>query len=392
MLMATTQLSASDQFVSGSAGLVGGSRSVVRVHTAVSAFLVPTAAATPARPDTTDQPMRCPVSVLDAAEATKMSGWVVKSDAMSWIYPQAAALKLGQTDPMSDNTTIGDISINYLAQGDPADPPILMIMGLGAQRVSWPPEFVEALVARGRYVITFDNRDAGESTHLHDSPVDLGELVGAMMGGDPLANVPYNLSDMASDARAVLDAVGLERAHIIGASMGGMIAQALVLEYPERALSLTSVFSTTGEPELGGPTAEAAAALITPVPEDREGYIAATTETWKIWSAPEHWDEAEVRARLEREYDRSFDPPAVMRQLAAILASGSRADDLPNIAAPTLVIHGLADTLVQPDGGRRTAELIPGAELLEIPDMGHELPEVHWDVVLDAVAALTAAG
>ena len=288
-------------------------------------------------------------------------------------------------------TASGDIVVNYLTQGDPTDPPVLMIMGLGAQRVSWPPEFVEALVERGRYVITFDNRDAGESTHLSDAEVDLGELVGALLGGAPLAEVPYTLSEMAADAVAVLDAVGIDRAHIVGASMGGMIAQTLVIAYPERALSLTSVFSTTGEPEVGRPSDEAAAALITPAPTEREAYLEATAERWKIWSAPEHWDAAAVRARLEREYVRSFDPAAVTRQLAAILASGSRAEALPSVTAPTLVIHGLADTLVKPDGGRRTAELIPGAKLLEIPDMGHELPEAHWDTVLDAVEAHTGA-
>ena len=173
--------------------------------------------------------------------------------------------------------------------------------------------------------------------------------------------------------------------------MGGMIAQTLVIAHPERALSLTSVFSTTGEPEVGRPSDEAAAALITPAPTEREAYLEATAERWKIWSAPEHWDAAVVRARLEREYVRSFDPAAVTRQLAAILASGSRAEALPSVTAPTLVIHGLADTLVKPDGGRRTAELIPGAKLLEIPDMGHELPEAHWDTVLDAVEAHTGA-
>lgn len=289
----------------------------------------------------------------------------------------------------SQNVANGDINLNYLTQGEPGDPPILMIMGLGAQRVSWPPEFVERLADRGRYVITFDNRDAGESTHLHDASVDLGELVGAMLGGAPLTDVPYTLSDMAGDAVTVLDALGVERAHIIGASMGGMIAQSLVIEHPERVLSLTSVFSTTGEPEVGRPTDEAAAALITPTPTEREAYIEATSERWRIWSAPEHWDDAAVRARLEREYDRSFDPAAVTRQLAAILASGSRSGQLVDVAAPTLVIHGLMDTLVQPDGGRRTAALIPGARLLEIPDMGHELPEVHWDTVLDAVVEHT---
>ncbi|MEZ5372714.1 MAG: alpha/beta fold hydrolase [Microthrixaceae bacterium] len=289
----------------------------------------------------------------------------------------------------SRNVVNGDLTINYLTQGDHEDPPILMIMGLGAQRVSWPPEFIERLVDRNRFVVTFDNRDAGESTHLDDAEIDLGELLGAMMTGQPPENVPYTLSDMAGDAVAVLDAVGLDRAHVVGASMGGMIAQTLVIEHPERVLSLTSVFSNTGEGDIGGPSDEAAAALVTPVPEEREAYLAATAERWKIWSAPEHWDEAAVRDRLVREYDRSFDPASVPRQLAAIMASGSRAEALAGVTAPTLVIHGLLDTLIQPDGGRRTAELVPGATLLEIPDMGHELPEVHWDVVLDAVEAHT---
>ena len=286
----------------------------------------------------------------------------------------------------------GDISIDYATLGDSAAPPVLMIMGLGAQRVSWPPEFLQRLADRGRYVVTFDNRDAGCSTHLHDVAVGLDQLVGALMGGGELTEVPYTLSDMAGDAVAVLDALEIDSAHIVGASMGGMIAQTLVIEHPGRALSLTSVFSTTGEPEVGVPTDEAVMALVSPVPEDREGYITTMMERWRVWSAPEHWDDDAVRGRLEREYDRSFDPAATPRQLAAILTSGSRAGQLPGVEAPTLVIHGLLDTLVQPSGGRRTAELIPGAELLEIPDMGHELPEAHWDTVIGAIVDHTAAG
>lgn len=331
-------------------------------------------------------------------------GWVIRSEIMAQRYPQARPGKLGQNRVMTDpnaasspapsaGTAVnGDISIDYATLGDSDAPPILMIMGLGAQRVSWPPEFLARLADRGRFVITLDNRDAGLSTHLHDAAVALDELVGALMGGGQLAEVPYTLSDMADDAVAVLDAVGIDRAHIVGASMGGMIAQMLVIDHPERALSLTSVFSTTGEMDVGVPTDEAVMALISPVPEDREGYITTMMERWKVWSAPEHWDDRAVRGRLEREYDRSFDPGATPRQLAAILTSGSREELLPGIKVPTLVIHGLLDTLVQPTGGRRTAELIPGAELLEIPDMGHELPEAHWDTVIGAIVGHTAAG
>ena len=290
-------------------------------------------------------------------------------------YPQARWRKLGQNRAMTDLNAVftaapsagtavnGDITIDYATLGDSGAPPVLMIMGLGAQRVSWPPEFLQRLADRGRYVVTFDNRDAGRSTHLHDEAVGLDELVGALMGGGELAKVPYTLSDMAGDAVAVLDALDIGRAHVVGASMGGMIAQTLVIEHPERALSLTSVFSTTGEPEVGVPTDEAVMALVSPVPEDREGYITTMMERWRVWSAPEHWDDVAVRGRLEREYDRSFDPAATPRQLAAILTSGSRAEQLPGVSVPTLVIHGLLDTLVQPSGGRRRIHFDPATSV-----------------------------
>lgn len=280
------------------------------------------------------------------------------------------------------------ITMEYESTGD--GEPLLLIMGLGGQLTDWPENVPELLASRGFRVIAVDNRDQGLSTEMDWTPPSQAKSVlGTVVGRPPKAG--YLLSDMAADTAGLLDALGLDSAHVVGASMGGMIAQTLVIAHPERALSLTSVFSTTGEPEVGRPSDEAAAALITPAPTEREAYLEATAERWKIWSAPEHWDAAAVRARLEREYVRSFDPAAVTRQLAAILASGSRAEALPSVTAPTLVIHGLADTLVKPDGGRRTAELIPGAKLLEIPDMGHELPEAHWDTVLDAVEAHTGA-
>jgi pimeloyl-ACP methyl ester carboxylesterase len=284
--------------------------------------------------------------------------------------------------------TPAGIALAYETVGDPTDPPLLMVMGYGSQLIAWPRGFSEMLAAGGRFVIEFDNRDSGLSSKLDGIEVDMGALVAAARAGEAdrvAAIAPYTLSDLADDCIAILDALGLERAHVLGASMGGMIAQQLAIERPERLLTLTSMMSTTGETEYGAPTDEALTALLTPSPPERDAYIQASAEKGLIWASRRYGDRAQLEALAAASYDRCFYPEGVGRQLAAILATGSRADGLRALTVPTLVIHGLDDVLIQPDGGERTAELIPGAGLMLVEDMGHDRPEPLWPLLTEAI-------
>lgn len=268
------------------------------------------------------------------------------------------------------------IDICYETTGDPSDPPLLMVMGLGAQLVDWEDAFAVSLAERGHFVIRFDNRDIGLSQHFDEyamSRVDFLRTAALAFAGAPVP-VPYGIRDMAADAAGLLDALDIEQAHVVGASMGGMIAQTMAIEHPSRVRSLTSVMSVTGEPEFGQPTPEAAGVLLAPPIADREGYIEGSAR-YAVWQSKRWFDLKRVRENAARDFDRSFYPEGGPRQLAAIYASGSRADALRQLRTPTLVIHGTDDTLLQPDGGRRTAELVPGASLVMVSDMGHDLPE-----------------
>lgn len=198
--------------------------------------------------------------------------------------------------------------------------------------------------------------------------------------------VPYRLVDMADDGFALLTALGIERAHVVGASMGGMIAQTMALSCPERVLTLTSMMSSTGESAYGQAGPEAQAVLFRPRPADREGYIAAAEEEL-VWASKRYGDAAVLRELAADSYDRAYCPEGIGRQLGAMILSGSRADALRELRVPTLVIHGLDDTLIDPSGGKRTADLIPGAELLLIPDMGHDRPRELWPELIDALVA-----
>ena len=202
---------------------------------------------------------------------------------------------------------------------------------------------------------------------------------------------PYTLSEMAADCVAVLDALGIDRAHVLGASMGGMIAQQLAIERPERLLSLISKMSTTGEAEYGAPTQEALDALLTPSPTERDAYVEASAGKAMIWASRRYGDRARLEAMAAASYDRCFYPEGVTRQFAAILATGPRADGLRALSVPTLVIHGLDDTLIAPSGGERTAELVPGARLMLVEDMGHDRPEPLWPLLTEAILEHTAA-
>jgi pimeloyl-ACP methyl ester carboxylesterase len=279
------------------------------------------------------------------------------------------------------------IDIEYETFGNPAHEPLLLIMGLGAQMILWEEGFCGLLAESGLYVIRFDNRDVGLSTSLRDAGIpSLPALLEGLARGEP-PDVPYRLSDMARDSVGLLEALGLSSAHVIGASMGGMIAQTLAVEWPDHVRTLTSMASTTGHPVLPPPKADALELLLlTPVPTDREGYIEWSVEGARMLAGKFPPDEARLRARAARAYDRGIHPDGLARQLAAVLVSGSRREALASVRVPALVIHGDADPLVPLEAGLDTAEAIPGAELLVIEGMGHELPPEVWPRVADAIA------
>ena len=278
------------------------------------------------------------------------------------------------------------IDICYEIFGDGNAEPMFLIMGLGAQMVIWDDAFCEKLAARGFRVIRFDNRDIGQSSKMQGGKrLTPFELLKLRLFKIPV-DAPYRLSDMAQDTIALMDTLGIRSAHLVGASMGGMIAQEIAITFPERVRSLTSIMSTTGDPRLPGPTREAASLLMAPPPKSRDEYIERFAKTWKmlrVGSFPE--DEALDRARAERTFSRGLNPAGVGRQLRAILASGSRKPRLHLVKAPTLVIHGTVDPLVNPAGGKDTAASIPNAKLMMIEGMGHALPLRMWPDIIDAI-------
>ncbi|MFD3477511.1 alpha/beta fold hydrolase [Streptomyces sp. NPDC058695] len=283
------------------------------------------------------------------------------------------------------------MSLAYETFGDPSDPPVLLVMGFGAQMIAWHEDFCRALADRGRYVIRYDNRDCGLSTKFDEHPVDMGRFIAAVSSGDiasALAMVPYALTDMAADGLNLLTALGIDRAHVFGTSMGGMIAQKMAITEPARVLTLTSMMSSTGEPEYGQSVPEAQAVLLSPKPADREGYVAAADREL-LWASRRYGDTALLRELAARSYDRAYYPAGVGRQLGAMILDGSRAEALRTLRVPTLVIHGLDDTLIAPSGGERTAALVPGAKLLLIPDMGHDRPRELWPEIIGAVQTHT---
>jgi pimeloyl-ACP methyl ester carboxylesterase len=276
------------------------------------------------------------------------------------------------------------IELAYQAFGDPADPALLLIMGLGVQMLGWDEDFCELLAERGLHVIRFDNRDVGRSTQISGGPQ---ANVLAALSGD-LSSASYTLSDMAEDTVGLLDHVGVERAHLVGASQGGMIAQTLAIERPERVLSLTSIMSMTGEPSVGQPHPEALPALLTRPPAGREGFVEFVVRAWGVIGSPGFdTDQEALRQRARLSYDRGIHPDGTARQLIAVLASGDRTEALRRLQLPTLVIHGTDDPLIDVSGGKATAEAIPGAELVLIEGMGHDLPRALWPRFVDLIVA-----
>jgi pimeloyl-ACP methyl ester carboxylesterase len=293
---------------------------------------------------------------------------------------------------MARITIENGIALEYETFGRPHDPPVLLVMGFTAQLITWPRGFCERLAAGGRFVVAFDNRDCGLSDKLDGRTHELEAIGAAARTGDFATArqlAPYTLSDLADDARGLMTALGIERAHVVGASLGGMIAQTMAIEHPDRLLTLTSMMSTTGEPEYGQSSPEALSALLEPDPPDRAGCIAAA-EKWLIWRSKRYPNLAGAYAIAAESYDRCHYREGASRQLAAIIASGPRADGLTRLELPTLVIHGRDDTLIAPSGGERTAALIPGARLVLVDDMGHDRPEPLWPEICGAILDHTA--
>jgi pimeloyl-ACP methyl ester carboxylesterase len=279
---------------------------------------------------------------------------------------------------------VNGIDIEYVTSGDPADPTLLLVMGLGAQLTAWPEGFVDQLAARGFFTVRFDNRDSGLSTKFEGTPDYL-----ALFGGDR-SSAPYSIEDMAEDGVALLNALGLDRVHVVGASMGGMITQAMVIAHPDRFLSACSIMSTTGDATVGAPTAEAVTALLRPPASDRETAVAASLEGSRVISSPGYpFDVDLMTRRAAAAYDRSYSPDGTGRQLAAILAASDRTEGLRHLKLPFLVIHGEEDPLVTVSGGKATAAAVPGSKLILMPGMGHDLPEALWDQIIDAIVANT---
>lgn len=268
------------------------------------------------------------------------------------------------------NIIANGIQIEYDTFGDPSSPPLLLIMGAGAQMIMWEEEWCGLLASQGFYVIRFDNRDVGLSSKFDD--------------------IPYTLDDMADDAVGLLDALNIEKAHIVGASMGGMIAQTIAIHYPSRVWSLVSMVSTTGDPALPQGKPELFALFLAPEPVEREANIEHRVNLYLLIGGSKYpSDEQEIRRMVEQSYDRCFCPQGMKRQTDAVMVSGSRTEALKSVTAPTLVIHGAEDPFFPVECGRATAEAVPGAELLIIEGLGHWCPAKAWPLLVDAIVRHT---
>ena len=286
---------------------------------------------------------------------------------------------------MAQVTLPSGINIEFDTRGNAANPTLLWIMGFTAQMTAWSEEFLDLFVDAGFHVVRFDNRDCGLS-YKHDGvTVDTAKVtMEAMMGDTVTVEVPYTLHDMAADAIGVLDHLGIEKAHVIGASMGGMIAQTLAIEHPSRVRSLTSIMSTTGNPRVGRPKTTVALRAAKLTGGSKETFADRQAALFKLFSGS-LYDELEIREVAKLSLERDFTPDGTARQMAAIMASPDRTPQLKKLNVPTLVVHGLEDGLVQPSGGYATTKAIPGARLLAFPDMGHNLPQARIPEILDEI-------
>jgi pimeloyl-ACP methyl ester carboxylesterase len=263
-----------------------------------------------------------------------------------------------------------------------------LVNGLGSQCINYRVEWCERFAASGRFVIRYDNRDVGLSSKFSEVVPDIAGLL-RQLGQGRDGDVPYLLSDMAADGFAVLDDLGIERAHVMGVSMGGMIVQTMAIENPGRLLTMTSVMSTTGDSDVGQPTEEARQRIMARPARDRDGYVAGQLAGLRIWGSPACFEEDRLVANATEAFDRCFEPEGTMRQMMAIMASGSRTAALGSVTVPTLVLHGDADALVDPSGGRRTADAVAGARFVLLEGMGHDYPPQYWDQIIELVGAHT---
>lgn len=278
---------------------------------------------------------------------------------------------------------VNGLTIEYETRG--SGEPMLLVMGLGAQMIAWPDDFIDEMVARGFKVIWFDNRDIGLSSKIDAPVLPLSKLLTAALSGRK-PKAAYDLDDMAADAIALLDALGIDRFHVAGVSMGGMISQTLAIAHPERVISLTSIMSNTGDKRHGLTNMRILGKLrrlMSPTPDEA---IESQVSLFKLIGGP-LINEDEVRTAATLAFKRDFDRDGVSRQLSAIMASPNRTTKLGQVKAPTLVIHGLSDKLVGYSGGITTAKAVPGARLLMFPDMGHDLPRSLWPEMIDAIVA-----
>ena len=281
---------------------------------------------------------------------------------------------------------LDDLDLCYESFGPDDAPPCLLVMGFTAQMTAWVPGFISELLERGLRVIRYDNRDCGLSSKSEGAPPDVADLMMRAAAGEVI-EAPYSLSDMAHDGFALLDYLGIEAAHIVGASMGGMIVQTMAIEHPERCLSVTSIMSTTGNPEVGQADPAAMEALLTPPPEERSAAIEHNVGASKVLGGS-LWDEQDARSRAIEAYDRCFHPPGAAFQMGAIAASGDRSEGLKGVGVPFLVIHGRQDPLLSLSGGLATAEAVPGADLVVFAEMGHDMPREYWPQIADAIIGI----
>ena len=283
------------------------------------------------------------------------------------------------------------IHIEYETFGEPDSPALLLIIGIIGQLTFWDEKLCQQLAQQGHYVIRFDNRDAGLSSKMEDAGVpDIMQTIKTQMKGETI-KAPYTIEDMADDAVGLLDALGIEKAHICGMSMGGMIAQTVAIHYPKRVLSLISIYSSTGDPEEPQSESEARKFLLAPQTEEREAYIEHGIKFFSTISGPGFpYDEEWLRKFVAQSYDRAYNPEGVARQFVAILAQENRRPELKSLSTPALIIHGANDPLVLVESGKNTAADIPGAELMIIDGMGHDLPHGGaWPKIIDAIACFT---
>jgi pimeloyl-ACP methyl ester carboxylesterase len=281
-----------------------------------------------------------------------------------------------------ERAQVGDVELVYETIGDPSDPALLLVMGLGMQLIHWDRELCELFAERGFHVIRFDNRDAGLSTKIKGPVPNVMRLISGLP-----TKVPYLLEDLATDTFGLLDHLGIERAHVVGTSMGGMIAQTMAIRQPERVLSLASMLSTTGDRRVGTPKLRVWTVLTRRAPNDRDAYVEYFLRVFKMIGSPAYpADEERTREVAAATFDRCHYPAGTARQLGAIMASGSRTAGLRQLEVPTVVIHGEADPLVPLRAGIATARAIPDAELIKISGMGHDMPRELWPTYVDAVA------